>query len=82
MFGHHSGSAFADVPPAGSPWDGGARDSDLARDAGLNDIGRGVAPAAISAPDCSATPMMAISAVLRMQAATSAGDIGGTTVCA
>jgi hypothetical protein len=39
MFGHHGGggSAFAATPPA-SPWDNSAN-SDLARDAGLNDIG-------------------------------------------
>jgi uncharacterized protein len=41
MFGHHGGSAFAAVPPAGSPWDNSAAGSDLAREAGLNDIGRG-----------------------------------------
>lgn len=40
MFGHHGGSAFADVPPAAaSPWSDNAANSDLARDAGLNDIG-------------------------------------------
>jgi len=39
MFGHHGGSAFAAVPPAASPWDTSAANSDLARDAGLNDIG-------------------------------------------
>jgi hypothetical protein len=40
MFGHHGGSAFADVPPASaSPWGDNAASSDLARDAGLNDIG-------------------------------------------
>ncbi|MGN6570358.1 MAG: DUF2076 domain-containing protein [Pseudolabrys sp.] len=41
MFGHH-GSAFAsnyDAPAAASPWDNSAAGSDLARDAGLNDIG-------------------------------------------
>jgi hypothetical protein len=41
MFGHH-GSAFAsnyDAAGAASPWDNGAAGSDLARDAGLNDIG-------------------------------------------
>ena len=43
MFGQRGGSAFADVPPAGggSPWDKSAANSDLARDAGINDIGRG-----------------------------------------
>jgi hypothetical protein len=44
MFGRHGGSTFADVPPAGatgSPWSDNASDSDLARDAGLNDIGGG-----------------------------------------
>jgi hypothetical protein len=39
MFGHHSGSAFADVPPTDSPWSGGAGQSELARDAGAGDIG-------------------------------------------
>jgi len=39
MFGHRSGNAFADVPPAGSPSDNNPRNSELARDAGLNDIG-------------------------------------------
>ena len=44
MFGHHGGSAFGAVPPsAGSPWDNSAANSDLARDAGINDIGRGAA---------------------------------------
>ncbi len=44
MFGHHGGSAFGAVPPSsGSPWDPGAVNSDLARDAGVNDIGRGSA---------------------------------------
>jgi hypothetical protein len=44
VFGHHGGSAFAAVPqPGGSPWgsDGNASGSDLARDAGINDIGGG-----------------------------------------
>lgn len=41
MFGHHGGSAFGAVPPAASPWDNSAAGSDLARDAGLNDIGTG-----------------------------------------
>jgi uncharacterized protein len=41
MFGHHGGSAFAAVPPSGSPWDSNAAGSDLARDAGSNDVGRG-----------------------------------------
>ena len=40
MFGHH-GNAFAAVPPGGSPWDNSAAGSDLAREAGFNDIGRG-----------------------------------------
>ena len=39
MFGHHGGSAFAATPAAASPWDNSAASSDLARDAGLNDIG-------------------------------------------
>jgi len=45
MFGHHGGSAFgaplSSGTPAGSPWDNSAAGSDLARDAGLNDIGSG-----------------------------------------
>jgi hypothetical protein len=42
MFGHHGGQAFASTPSA-SPWDNSAANSDLARDAGLNDVGgRGV----------------------------------------
>jgi len=45
MFGHHGGSAFG-APlssglPSGSPWNNSAAGSDLARDAGLNDIGSG-----------------------------------------
>jgi hypothetical protein len=40
MFGHHgSGSAFGAVPPQGSPWSDSAASSDLARDAGVGDIG-------------------------------------------
>lgn len=43
MFGHHGGSAFAAVPQqGGSPWDNresNASGSELARDAGINDIG-------------------------------------------
>ncbi|MGA9080941.1 MAG: DUF2076 domain-containing protein [Pseudolabrys sp.] len=42
MFGHHGSTAFAAMPPAGSPWDSSAAGSDLARDAGFNDIGSGV----------------------------------------
>ncbi|MGA7165594.1 MAG: DUF2076 domain-containing protein [Pseudolabrys sp.] len=44
MFGHHGSRAFAaDPQQSGSPWDNGsAASSDLARDAGLNDIGSGV----------------------------------------
>jgi len=41
MFGHHGASAFAGVPPSGSPWDNSATGSDLSRDAGFNDVGRG-----------------------------------------
>src|SRR5215510_3971414 len=42
MFGHHGGSAFAALPQqGGSPWDGNASGSDLARDAGINDVGGG-----------------------------------------
>lgn len=37
MFGHHGGSAFAAVPPRGEDLSG----SDLARDAGIDHIGRG-----------------------------------------
>lgn len=41
MFGHHGGgSAFAGVPQTDSPWGSDASGSDLARDAGLNDVGR------------------------------------------
>ena len=39
MFGHHGGSAFAAAPPQSSPWDNSAAGSDLARDAGVNDVG-------------------------------------------
>jgi hypothetical protein len=41
MFGQHGSRAFAAEPaPSGSPWDNNsAAGSDLARDAGLNDIG-------------------------------------------
>jgi hypothetical protein len=42
MFGHHGSSAFAAMPPTGSPWDNSAAGSDLAREAGLNDIESGV----------------------------------------
>lgn len=45
MFGHHGGSAFgaplSSGSSSGSPWDNSAAGSDLARDAGLNDIGSG-----------------------------------------
>ena len=45
MFGHHGGSAFgapfSSGAPSGSPWDNSAAGSDLARDAGLNDVGSG-----------------------------------------
>lgn len=41
MFGHRGSSAFAAVPPSGSPWDNSAAGSDLAREAGANDIGGG-----------------------------------------
>jgi len=45
MFGHHGRSAFAAMPQQdGSPWNNNASGSDLARDAGVNDIsgdGRG-----------------------------------------
>lgn len=40
MFGHHGGGqAFAGTPSGNSPWDNSASNSDLARDAGLGDIG-------------------------------------------
>jgi hypothetical protein len=43
MFGHHSGAAnaFGGLPasPAASPWGGNAADSDLAHEAGIDDIG-------------------------------------------
>jgi hypothetical protein len=39
MFGRHGGSAFAAAPLPGSPWGDNAATSDLARDAGINDIG-------------------------------------------
>jgi uncharacterized protein len=46
MFGHHSGgyapSAAGDFGDRGSPWTGSATDSQLARDAGINDIGHHV----------------------------------------
>ena len=41
MFGHHGGNAFGAPLSSGSPWDNSAAGSDLARDAGLNDIGSG-----------------------------------------
>jgi hypothetical protein len=48
MFGHHGqANAAYDAPGSGqSPWSGGAADSDLAREAGVNDIGRGSGQAA------------------------------------
>lgn len=49
MFGHRTGAYAADTPAPGSasasPWGDSAANSDLARDAGVNDIGRGSAPA-------------------------------------
>jgi hypothetical protein len=47
MFGHHGGaapSAFGGLPasPDASPWGGSAADSDLAREAGIGDIGKNV----------------------------------------
>ena len=44
MFGHHGASAFAAMPPANSPWDNSASGSDMARDAGVNDIGNNAQP--------------------------------------
>jgi len=42
MFGHHGSAFSAYQPDAGSPWgNSNASGSDLARDAGVNDIGRG-----------------------------------------
>jgi len=42
MFGHRGGaSAFAATPPSGSSSDNSAAGSDLSRDAGVNDVGRG-----------------------------------------
>ncbi len=41
MFGHQGASAFAATPSGSSPWDSSASGSDIARDAGINDIGRG-----------------------------------------
>ncbi len=41
MFGHHGSSAFAAAPASGSPWDNSASNSDLARDAGFDDVGKG-----------------------------------------
>ena len=43
MFGHRGGSgqAFAGEQPSASPWSDSASKSDLARDAGLNDVGSG-----------------------------------------
>jgi hypothetical protein len=40
MFGHHGGGqAFAGTPSGNSPWDNSAANSDLARDAGVGDVG-------------------------------------------
>lgn len=39
MFGHRGGQAFASTPSDSSPWGGNAANSDLARDAGLGDVG-------------------------------------------
>jgi uncharacterized protein len=53
MMGHRPGAgAFAASDPASasSPWTGSAAGSDLAREAGLNDIGRPSAPATDSDP--------------------------------
>jgi hypothetical protein len=41
MFGHRAGAFAADAPAPDSPWAGNAANSDLARDAGVNDIGGG-----------------------------------------
>lgn len=48
MFGHRNdASAFAAVPRGDSPWDNGAAGSDLARDAGINDIGTDSRPSGL-----------------------------------
>jgi len=48
MFGHHNNaSAFAAVPREDSPWNNNAAGSDLARDAGINDIGAGSQPSGL-----------------------------------
>ena len=39
MFGHHGGGQALASTPSNSPWDNSAASSDLARDAGANDIG-------------------------------------------
>jgi hypothetical protein len=41
LFGQRGGSALADVPASNTPWGNSAANSDLAREAGLNDVGRG-----------------------------------------
>jgi hypothetical protein len=41
MFGHRSGAFATDAPASSSPWGGSAANSELAREAGVNDIGRG-----------------------------------------
>ena len=41
MFGHRAGAFAADAPAPDSAWAGNAANSDLARDAGVNDIGDG-----------------------------------------
>lgn len=49
MFGHHDASPFAPVPQGNSPWDNGGSGGNLARDAGIDDIGNGAGGAAQSA---------------------------------
>jgi len=41
MFGHRAGTFAADAPAPDSPWASNAANSDLARDAGVNDISGG-----------------------------------------
>jgi len=49
MFAHRGASAFAAFPQGNSPWDNGSSSSNLAREAGIDDIGNGAGGAAQSA---------------------------------
>jgi hypothetical protein len=49
MFGHHGASALAPLPQGNSPWDGDGSGGNLAREAGIADIGNGVGGTAQSA---------------------------------